>query len=79
MDATNICAPYNNVNIPNRKILILLAGQEQITDNKAVKQTIQSFDFIDLITIQDSQHEILIEKEKIRKEALSLIHTCLKS
>ena len=34
---------------------------------------------IDLITIKESQHEILIEKEKIRKKALSLIHTFLKS
>ena len=69
----------NHTNIPDRKILVLLADQEQITDNKAVIKSIEKFDFIDLITIKESQHEILIEKEKIRKEALSLMHSFLKS
>ena len=69
----------NHINIPDRKILVLLAEQEQITDNNAAKKLIERFDFIDLITIKESQHEILIEKEKIRKEALSLIHAFLKS
>ena len=69
----------NHINIPDRKILVLLAEQEQITDNNAAKKLIERFDFIDLITIKESQHEILIEKEKIRKKALSLIHTFLKS
>ncbi len=69
----------NCTNIPNRKILVLLAGREQITDNKAVIKSIKRFDFIDVITIKGSQHEILIEKEKIRKEALFLIHAFLRS
>ena len=69
----------NHINIPDRKILVLLAEQEQITDNNAAKKLIERFDFIDVITIKESQHEILIEKEKIRKKALSLIHTFLKS
>ena len=69
----------NHTNIPDRKILVLLAGQEQITDNKAVIKSIEKFDFIERITIKESQHEILIEKEKIRKEALSLMHSFLKS
>ena len=69
----------NHTNIPNRKILVLLADQEQITDNKAVIKAIERFDFIDLITIKESQHEILIEKEKIREKALSLIYKFLKS
>ena len=71
--------PINHINIPDRKILVLLAEQEQITDNNAAKKLIERFDFINLITIKESQHEILIEKEKIRKKALSLIHTFLKS
>ena len=65
--------------IPNRKILVLLAGKEQITDNKAVIKFIEKFNFIDVVAIKESNHEILIEKEKIRKEALSLIYTFLKS
>ena len=69
----------NLTRIPARKMLVLLAGQEQITDNKAVRQLIERFEFIDVVTIKDAQHEILIEKEKIRHEALSLINTFLKS
>ena len=69
----------NRINIPDRKILVLLAEQEKITDNNAAKKLIERFDFIDLITIKESQHEILIEKEKIREKALSLIHEFLKS
>ena len=65
--------------IPDRKILVLLAGKEQITDNKAVIKLIEKFNFIDVVAIKESNHEILIEKEKIRKEALSLIYTFLKS
>tara|TARA_Y100001954_G_C15710389_1_gene552676 strand:- start:571 stop:972 length:402 start_codon:yes stop_codon:yes gene_type:complete len=69
----------NLTKIPARKMLVLLAGQEQITDNKAVRQLIERFEFIDVVTIKDAQHEILIEKEKIRHEALSLMNTFLKS
>jgi lysophospholipase len=69
----------NMTRIPDRKILVLLAQQEQITDNKAVTQFIERFDFIDVVTIKEAQHEILIEKEKIRHEALSLMNTFLKS
>ena len=69
----------NLTEIPNRKILVLLAQQEQITDNKAVTQLIERFEFIDVVTIKEAQHEILIEKEKIRHEALSLMNTFLKS
>ena len=69
----------NHINIPDRKILVLLAGLEQITDNKGVTQLIERFEFIDVVTIKKAQHEILIEKEKIRQEALSLMNTFLKS
>ena len=69
----------NLTQIPERKILVLLAELEQITDNKAVTQLIERFEFIDVVTIKDAQHEILIEKEKIRQEALSLMNTFLKS
>ena len=53
----------SHLNIPDRKILVLLADRK-IIDNKAVIKSIERFDFIDLITIQESQHEILIEKRK---------------
>ena len=69
----------NLTEIPNRKILVLLAELEQITDNKAVMKAIEKFEFIDVVTIKEAQHEILIEKEKIRQEALSLMDTFLKS
>ena len=69
----------NLTEIPNRKILVLLAELEQITDNKAVTKAIERFEFIDVVTIQEAQHEILIEKEKIRQEALSLMDKFLKS
>ena len=65
--------------LPNRKILVLLAGQERITDNNAVMHFIKKHDFINVEKIEKAQHEILIEKEEVRKEALSLIHRFLKS
>ena len=69
----------NLAKIPNRKILVLLAGQEQITDNVAVMRLSYRYAFINVATINKAKHEILIEKEEIRKEALSLIHEFLKS
>ena len=69
----------NVVKIPNRKILVLLAGKEKITDNVAVMQSIHKYAFINIATINKAKHEILIEKEEIRQEALSLIHEFLKS
>ena len=69
----------NRAKIPNRKILVLLAGKEQITDNVAVMQSINRYPFINTATINKAQHEILIEKEEIRHKALSLIHEFLKS
>ena len=69
----------NLAKIPNRKILVLLAGKEQITDNVAVMQTIHRYAFINTATINKAQHELLIEKEEIRQEALSLINEFLKS
>ena len=65
--------------LPNRKILVLLAGQERITDNNAVMHFIKKHDFINVEKIKKAQHEILIEKEEVRRKALSLIHTFLKS
>ena len=69
----------NRAKIPNRKILVLLAGKEQITDNVAVMQSIHRYTFINTATINKAQHEILIEKEEIRHKALSIIHEFLKS
>ena len=69
----------NLAKIPNRKILVLLAGKEQITDNVSVMQSIHRYAFINTATINKAQHEILIEKEEIRQEALTLIHEFLKS
>ena len=64
----------NKVDFPNRNILVLLAEQERITDNKAVLRLIRRYDFINVVKIKKAQHEILIEKETIRKEAMSVIH-----
>ena len=65
--------------LPNRKILVLLAGQERITDNNAVMHFIKKHEFINVEKIKKAQHEILIEKEEVRREALSLMHRFLKS
>ena len=67
------------VDLPDSKILALLAEQEQITDNDAVLRFIKRHDFIEIKKIKKAQHEILIEREEIRGEALSLMHTFLKS
>ncbi len=64
--------------LPDSKILVLLAGEERITDNVAVQCFIKRHDFIEIEKIKNAQHEILIEKKEIRREALSLMHTFLK-
>ena len=69
----------NQTVLPNRKILVLLAGEERITDNNAATGFIKNHYFINVEKIKKAQHEILIEKEEIRREALSLIHRFLKS
>ena len=69
----------NHADFPYKKILVLLAEREQITDNEAVTRLISRYKFIDLLTIKDAQHEILIEKEDLRIEALSSMHKFLKS
>ena len=69
----------NRVDFPKRNILVLLADQERITDNNAVLRLIRRYDFINVETIKEAQHEILIEKETIRKEAMSLIHKFIDS
>ena len=69
----------NQTVLPNRKILVLLAENERITDNNAAIGFIKNHYFINVEKIKKAQHEILIEKEEIRREALSLIHRFLKS
>ena len=69
----------NQAVFPNRKILVLLAGQEEITDNDAVMLQIKKYDFINQVTVEKAKHEILIEKEELRKEALLLIYSFIKS
>ena len=69
----------NKCQLPNRKILVLLAEKEQITDNHAVKNLTKNYEFIEVKTIEKAQHEILIEKEKIKGKAISLIYEFIKS
>ena len=69
----------NLTDIPNRKILVLLAEHERVTDNNAVIGFIKKHNFINVEKIKKAQHEILIEKEELRREALSLMHRFLKS
>ena len=69
----------NLPDLPNRKILVLLAENEHITDNNAVIRFIKNHRFIDVVKIEKAQHEILIEKEELRSEALSIMHMFLKS
>ena len=52
---------------------------KRITDNKAVLRLIRRYDFINVVKIKKAQHEILIEKETIRKEAMSVIHEFIDS
>ena len=69
----------NLPDLPNRKILVLLAENEHITDNNAVIRFIKNHRFIDVVKIEKAQHELLIEKEELRREALSIMHRFLKS
>ena len=67
------------IDLPESKILVLLAGEEQITDNDAVLRFIKRQNCIKVEKIEKAQHEILIEREEIREEALSSMHKFLKS
>ena len=69
----------NLVDLPDKKILVLLAAEERITDNHAVLRFIKRNKFIKVKKISKAQHEILIEQEEIRGKALSLMHTFLKA
>ena len=69
----------NLPDLPNRKILVLLAENERITDNNAVIRFINNHRFINVVKIEKAQHELLIEKEELRREALSIMHRFLKS
>ena len=69
----------NKVDFPNRNILVLLAEQERITDNRAVLRLIGRYSFINVVKIKKAQHEILIEKDTIRKEAISLMNKFIDS
>ena len=69
----------NRADFPNRKILVLLAEHEKITDNNAVARLIRRYHFINVSMIKKAQHEILIEKMEPRSKALSLIHKFLQS
>ena len=40
---------------------------------------IKKYDFINQVTVEKAKHEILIEKEELRKEALLLIYSFIKS
>ena len=67
------------VDLPDKQILVLLAARERITDNDAVLRFIKRHEFIKVEKIPKAQHEILIEKEELRREALSLMYRFLKS
>ena len=69
----------NLTDLPNRKILVLLAEHERVTDNNAVIGFIKNHHFINVEKIEKARHEILIEKEELRREALSIMHRFLKS
>ena len=64
--------------LPNSKILVLLAEKERITDNNAVMRFVRRHKFIQTEKIEKAQHELLIEKEEIRSKTLSLIHKFIK-
>ena len=61
------------IELANKPITVFIAEKEQITDNDAVKKFVSNNPFIKLIKVQDSKHEMLIEKEKVRKKILEEI------
>ena len=68
----------NLADLPNSKILVLLAEKERITDNNAVMRFVRRHKFIETEKIENAHHELLIEKEEIRSKARILIHKFLK-
>ncbi len=62
-----------NIVLPNKSITVFIAENEQITDNDAVKKFVLNNPFIKLIEIQNSKHEMLIEKKNVRKKILNEI------
>ena len=59
-----------NILLPKKPITVLIAENEQITNNDAVKEFVENNPFISLIEIENSKHEMLIEKDNIRKKVL---------
>ena len=59
--------------LPKKPITVLIAENEQITNNDAVKTFVGNNPFISLIEIENSKHEMLIEKDTIRKKVLQEI------
>ncbi len=62
-----------NILLPKKPITVFIAEREQITNNEAVKKFISNNSFIKLINIQNSKHEMLIEKKNVRKKVLDEI------
>ncbi len=62
-----------NILLPKKPITVLIAENEQITNNDAVKEFVVNNPFISLIEIENSKHEMLIEKDNIRKKVLQEI------
>jgi lysophospholipase len=69
----------NNLSVPNRNITVFISENEQITDNLAVKNFVAKYPSIQLISIRDAKHEILIEQNKIKRKALEKIELAFRS
>ena len=67
-----------NIELANKPITVFIAEKEQITDNDAVKKFVSNNPFIKLIKVQNSRHEMLIEKEKVREKILEEIEYAFK-
>ena len=62
-----------NILLSNKPITVFIAEREQVTDNDAVERFVLNNPFIKLIKIQNSKHEMLIEKKNVRKKILNEI------
>ena len=62
-----------NLVLPEKPVTVFIAEKEQITDNEAVKKFILKNSFIKLVEIENSKHELLIEKKNVRKRIINEI------
>jgi lysophospholipase len=71
MDSINTLKDGNFSKGPKCPVLMVLAGRERVVDNMAAQRFARLVPGVSLVYIQDSLHEILMERDVVRQEFLA--------